>query len=115
MNTFADTFRYLLDADHWRGEGGMLALLGQQLLLTFTALVLAVLLGLPLALWLGHLGRGGFLAINISGIGRAVPTFAVLATRCPIKRPNVSAGVTIMPPHAALPIVWLEPSNSPAA
>lgn len=79
MNTFADTFRYLLDADHWRGEGGMLALLGQQLLLTFTALVLAVLLGLPLALWLGHLGRGGFLAINISGIGRAVPTFAVLA------------------------------------
>jgi osmoprotectant transport system permease protein len=38
-----------------------------------------VALGLPLALWLGHLGRGGFLAINISNIGRAVPTFALLA------------------------------------
>jgi osmoprotectant transport system permease protein len=29
-------------------------------------------------LWLGHIGRGGGLAINISNIGRAVPTFAVL-------------------------------------
>ena len=40
---------------------------------------MAMVLGLPLALWLGHLGRGGFLAINISNIGRAVPTFALLA------------------------------------
>jgi osmoprotectant transport system permease protein len=51
----------------------------EQLLLTGTALALAVLLGLPVALWLGHLGRGGFLAINISGVGRAIPTFALLA------------------------------------
>jgi osmoprotectant transport system permease protein len=29
-------------------------------------------------LWLGHIGRGGGLAINLSNIGRAVPTFAVL-------------------------------------
>ena len=44
-----------------------------------TALVLGVVIGLPLALWLGHIGRGGFLAINISNIGRAIPTFALLA------------------------------------
>ena len=41
--------------------------------------LLALVLGLPLALWLGHLGRGGFLAINISNVGRAIPTFALLA------------------------------------
>jgi osmoprotectant transport system permease protein len=57
----------------------MLELLLQQLLLTFTALGIALLAGLPVALWLGHLGRAGFLAINIAGVGRAVPTFAVLA------------------------------------
>ena len=33
---------------------------------------------LPVALWLGHVGRGGALAVNISNVGRAVPTFAVL-------------------------------------
>jgi osmoprotectant transport system permease protein len=53
--------------------------MGQQLLLTFTALLLAMVVGLPLALFLGHLGRGGFLAINTTNIGRAIPTFALLA------------------------------------
>lgn len=79
MNLFADTWTYLSDASHWQGEGGIWQLLVQQLLLTFTALGISMAIGLPLALWLGHLGRGGFLAINISGVGRAVPTFAVLA------------------------------------
>lgn len=79
MNIFGDTWRYLADPDSWTGRGGMLARLVEQLLVSGTALALAVLVGLPIALWLGHLGRGGFLAINISNIGRAVPTFALLA------------------------------------
>jgi osmoprotectant transport system permease protein len=79
VNIFADTWAYLTDADNWQGDGGMLARLLEQLLLTGTALALAMVVGLPVALWLGHLGRGGFLAINISNVGRAIPTFALLA------------------------------------
>jgi osmoprotectant transport system permease protein len=79
VTIFLDTWDYLTAASSWTGEGGMLQLLLQQLLLTVTALLIAVAVGLPLALWLGHLGRGGFLAINVSNIGRAVPTFALLA------------------------------------
>jgi osmoprotectant transport system permease protein len=79
MTVFADMWDYLTDPASWSGSGGILALLGEQLLLTVTAMAMAMVLGLPLALWLGHLGRGGFLAINISNIGRAVPTFALLA------------------------------------
>ena len=79
MNIFADTWDYLTDPTNWQGSGGMLARLLEQLLLTGTALVLAMLVGLPVALWLGHLGRGGTLAINISNVGRAIPTFALLA------------------------------------
>lgn len=79
MTVLADMWAYLSDPANWTGSDGILALLGEQLLLTFTALLMAMVLGLPLALWLGHLGRGGFLAINISNIGRAVPTFALLA------------------------------------
>ncbi|MCW2842550.1 MAG: binding-protein-dependent transport system inner rane component, partial [Nocardioides sp.] len=79
MMVFGDTWAYLTDGASWSGESGMLHLLLQQLLLSLSALVLAAALGLPIALWLGHLGRGGFLAINISNIGRAVPTFALLA------------------------------------
>ena len=79
MNLFADTWGYLTDGSNWTGDGGLLELLLEQLLLTLVALAIAVAIGLPIALWLGHLGRGGFLAINISGVGRAIPTFAVLA------------------------------------
>lgn len=79
MGLLQDAWAYLTDGANWTGSGGMGQLLVQQLLLTVTALLLAMLVGLPVALWLGHLGRGGFLAINVSNAGRAVPTFAVLA------------------------------------
>lgn len=73
-----DAFSYLTTWSHWTGSTGLLQDLFQQLLLSATALVVAILIGLPIALVLGHLGKGGFLAINISNIGRAVPTYAVL-------------------------------------
>ncbi len=79
MIIFGDVWAYLSDPTSWTEEGGLLQLLLEQLLLTVTALVAAMLVALPLALWLGHLGRGGFLAVNISNVGRAVPTFALLA------------------------------------
>ncbi|WP_205472042.1 ABC transporter permease [Nocardioides sp. SYSU D00038] len=73
-----DVLDYLTDGANWSGETGIGAFAVQQLLLTVTALAAAMLLGLPIALWLGHLRRGGFLAVNVSNIGRAVPVFAVL-------------------------------------
>ncbi len=79
MTVFADMWAYLSDGASWSGEAGIWALMFQQLLLTITSLMVATLIGLPIALWLGHLGKGGFLAINISNVGRAVPTFALLA------------------------------------
>jgi osmoprotectant transport system permease protein len=73
-----DAFSYLGQGANWTGSEGMLVQLGEQLLLTVTALLITALIALPIALILGHLGRGGFLAINISNVGRAIPTFAVL-------------------------------------
>lgn len=78
MILFRDAWRYLTDAANWHGQNGFLPLIGQQLLITVTALAIAAVLALPIALYLGHRGRGGFLAINISNIGRAIPTFALL-------------------------------------
>jgi osmoprotectant transport system permease protein len=74
----ADTWSFLLDGGNWSGPQGMGAYLVQQLLLTVTSVCAAAVVGLPVACWLGHIGRGGALAINISNVGRAVPTFAVL-------------------------------------
>ena len=66
------------DPVNWQGENGVPNRLLEHTLLTVTATVLAVAIGLPIALWLGHIGRFGTLAVNISNVGRAVPTFALL-------------------------------------
>lgn len=73
-----DAFDYLTDGANWSGPDGIGTFAVQQVLLTFTALFLAMAIALPVALWLGHIGRGGLLAVNVSNIGRAVPVFVVL-------------------------------------
>ncbi|MFJ8487411.1 ABC transporter permease [Streptomyces sp. NPDC094038] len=78
MNTLADAWAWLTDPAHWAGDDGIGHRLLQHLALTAVCLVASCLIALPVALVLGHLGRGGALAVNISNVGRAVPTFAVL-------------------------------------
>jgi len=43
------------------------------------ALLIAAVLAIPFALWLGHIGRGNFIATATSNVGRAVPSLALLA------------------------------------
>ena len=90
MDLFAETWQYLIDPASWSGGVGLLARLLEQLLLTATALLVAMLLGLPLALWLGHLGKAGFLTVNLTNIGRAVPTFALLAILVSLDHPGTA-------------------------
>ncbi|MFD7336072.1 ABC transporter permease [Streptomyces violascens] len=78
MNTLSDAWSWLTSAAHWSGENGIWHRLGEHLWLTALCLVLSCLIALPVALVLGHLGKGGTLAVNISNVGRAVPTFAIL-------------------------------------
>lgn len=78
LSYVTDTFSWLTTGAHWTEEGGILQRLGEHLYLTGVCLAITCVLALPLALWLGHIGRGGALAVNISNAGRAVPTFAVL-------------------------------------
>jgi len=78
MELLGQVAAWFQDPANWRGEEGVWNRLVEHLLLTGTATLVAVLVGLPLAVWLGHIGKGGVLAVNISNVGRAVPTFAVL-------------------------------------
>lgn len=43
------------------------------------AIVAAVILALPVGVWLGHKHRGSYLAINISNVLRALPSLALIA------------------------------------
>jgi osmoprotectant transport system permease protein len=66
------------DPLNWRGTDGIPNRVVQHVVLTVGALVLATVLALPLAAWLGHRRRGGAVAVTVANIGRAVPSIAVL-------------------------------------
>ncbi|QEV16742.1 ABC transporter permease [Streptomyces alboniger] len=78
MKTLGDAWAWLADSAHWAGDDGIWHRLTQHLVLTVVCLLISCMIALPVALVLGHLGKGGALAVNISNVGRAVPTFAVL-------------------------------------
>jgi osmoprotectant transport system permease protein len=40
---------------------------------------ISLVIAVPLGVWLGHIRRGSFLAINVGNIGRALPSLVVLA------------------------------------
>jgi osmoprotectant transport system permease protein len=90
MRNLRDAWHYLTTGSNWGGSEGMWHLLVQQLLISVTALVIAMVIGLSLALWLGHLGRAGFLSVNVTNIGRAVPTFALLAILVTLDHPGTA-------------------------
>lgn len=72
------TWEWFSTAAHWSGTDGVPHRLAEHLVLSGTCLAVTCALALPVALLLGHLGKGGVLAVNLSNVGRAVPTFAVL-------------------------------------
>jgi osmoprotectant transport system permease protein len=78
MSVWHQTWVWLSTASHWTGSDGVTGRVGQHLELTVEAVVLAGLVALPIGIILGHLGRGGLLAVNIANAGRAIPILAVL-------------------------------------
>lgn len=69
---------WFADPRHWSGADAIPARIGEHLLISSSGVVAAALIALPLGILLGHVGRGSFLAINVVGVGRALPTFALL-------------------------------------
>jgi osmoprotectant transport system permease protein len=47
--------------------------------LSLISMGIACAVSIPLGLWLGHVRKGGFIAINASNVGRAVPILALIA------------------------------------
>src|SRR5215218_9918106 len=86
VGTFHDAFDFIL---HKResvsggvcigGPGELWDLTQTHLLVWFVAIAAAVVISVPLALWLGHIGKGEFVAVSVSNVGRAVPSLALLA------------------------------------
>jgi osmoprotectant transport system permease protein len=86
LGEFGDAIDFIFDERESPAGGArvgglaeMWELMWEHLKLSGAALGIACVASVPLGLWLGHIGKGGFLAINASNVGRAVPTLALIA------------------------------------
>jgi osmoprotectant transport system permease protein len=78
MSFIGQVAHWFLVPSHWQGDGGILHRTLEHVELSAISLFAAMVIALPLGIVIGHFGRGGILAINISNVGRALPSFALL-------------------------------------
>ncbi|QWF82287.1 ABC transporter permease [Amycolatopsis sp. CA-230715] len=71
-------FDYFTDSAHWQGEEGIPNRLLQHLGYTGLALVIALVIAVPLGLYVGHTGRGGVVLVGASNTIRALPTLGLI-------------------------------------
>jgi osmoprotectant transport system permease protein len=74
METFIDALQFIGD-----NPGLFLDKTGAHLLLSGASVAVALAIAIPLGVWLGHIHRGSFIAINASNIGRALPSLAIIS------------------------------------
>jgi osmoprotectant transport system permease protein len=87
VKTFLDAFRFMGD-----NAGLLVTKTVEHVELSGAALGIALVLALPLGLWLGHRHRGLFVALSASSLGRALPSLVLIAF-----------GVTLLP---FVPFFW---------
>jgi osmoprotectant transport system permease protein len=73
-----DLFRWFGDPAHWSGPDGIPQRLLEHLGYTLLALVIALVIAVPLGLFVGHTGRGGVALVSVGNAIRALPTLGLV-------------------------------------
>jgi osmoprotectant transport system permease protein len=80
------------DPANWTGRDGIPNRLTEHLVMCVLSMVAALLVALPIGLYIGHTGRFATITVNIVNIGRAVPSYALMAVLYPLSIAFVVAG-----------------------
>jgi osmoprotectant transport system permease protein len=74
VKTFENAIEFLFDNTGLIWEKTV-----EHVWLSLASLAVAIVIAVPIGVWLGHRHRGSFFAINVSNIGRALPSLAVIS------------------------------------
>ncbi len=75
----SEIIAFFTDPKNWDGRLGIPNRLVEHLEISVLAVIFAAAIAVPLGLYIGHTNRGANLAINIANIGRAIPSYALMA------------------------------------
>jgi osmoprotectant transport system permease protein len=98
-----NVFSYLLDPTHWTGAQGIPVRLLEHVGYVLLTLLIALVIAMPIGAWIGHTGRGGFLAVGLANGLRALPTLGLLVLIVGV------TGLGLLGPITALVILAVPP------
>ncbi len=84
MSLLLAVLTWLTTPAHWLGSDGIPVRVAEHVLISGTAALAAAAIAVPIGVLLGHTGRGGFVAMNVANVGRALPSLALLALVLPL-------------------------------
>jgi osmoprotectant transport system permease protein len=75
---FAEVVEWFTDPLHWEGSFGIPARVREHLITSGVSVLIAALIALPAAMYIGHRRRFEFLVVSVANLGRAIPSFGLL-------------------------------------
>jgi osmoprotectant transport system permease protein len=84
MNAFAEAFRWLTDPANYSGLGSIPEHLIEHILISYQSTLVGAVLAFPIGLYIGHKRKYEFLAVSVGNVGRALPSFGILAFFFPL-------------------------------
>ncbi len=108
VNFLGDLYEFFSTAESWTGSDGILVRTFDHLRISVFAVVVAIVVALPIAVWLGHHRRAEYFAISVANIGRAIPSFGIVALAFPIAL-RLGLGISSWPTFVALVALAIPP------
>jgi osmoprotectant transport system permease protein len=78
MNVVNEVIAWLTDPAQWSGPDGIPVRTLQHLWYSVLATVIAAAIALPIGVFIGHTGRGATFAVNLTNLGRAIPSLGII-------------------------------------
>lgn len=79
MGFAGDVWSWLTDSANWSGPDGIVLRATEHIQISFSAVLAAMLVAIPIGLYVGHTRRFELFAITTGNLGRALPSFGILA------------------------------------
>jgi osmoprotectant transport system permease protein len=108
MGVVGEALAWLSDPANWSGTAGIPHRMFEHVRISGFTVLAAALVAIPVGLLIGHTGKGRFLVVSLSNIGRAIPSFAILGLALPIAI-KLNLGLGFWPTFIALFALALPP------